>query len=121
MLCVEYQRNYLIVTSHIASCCIYTVYIANINVSTISHHHQYVPSVVNRSAVKDHHRSRSCATLIQSLYDIFCPFLDVIRPHCSRSPPLSSTIYPPFHQQSLYLIFSYYMSKILAFPFFDSI
>ena len=31
----------------------------------------YVPSVVNRSAVMDLHRSRSCATLIQSLYDIF--------------------------------------------------
>ena len=36
----------------------------------ITHHH-YVPSVVNRSAVMDLHRSRSCATLIQSLYDIF--------------------------------------------------
>ena len=42
----------------------------------------------------------------------FCPFLDVIRPH---------TIYPSFHQQSLYPISSYYMSKILTFPFFDSI
>ena len=30
-----------------------------------------MPSVVNRSAVMDLHRSRSCATLIQSLYDIF--------------------------------------------------
>ena len=29
-------------------------------------HHHYVPSVVNRSAVMDLHRSRSCATLIQS-------------------------------------------------------
>ena len=84
-------------------------------------HHHYVPSVVNRSAVMDLHRSRSCATLIQSLYDIFCPFLDVIRPHCSRSPSSSSTIYPSFHQQSLYPISSYYMSKILTFPFFDSI
>ena len=36
-----------------------------------NHHHHYVPSVVNRSAVMDLHRSRSCATLIQSLYDIF--------------------------------------------------
>ena len=35
------------------------------------HHHHYVPSVVNRSAVMDRHRSRSCATLIQSSYDIF--------------------------------------------------
>ena len=35
-----------------------------------THHHQYVPSVVNRSAVMDLHRSRSCATLMQS-YDIF--------------------------------------------------
>ena len=34
-------------------------------------YHHYVPSVVNRSAVMDLHRSRSCATLIQSLYDIF--------------------------------------------------
>ena len=34
-------------------------------------HHHYVPSEVNRSAVMDLHRSRSCATLIQSLYDIF--------------------------------------------------
>ena len=49
----------------------------------------------------------------------FCPFLDVIRPHCSRSPSSSSTIYPSFHQQSLYPISSYYMSKILTFPFFD--
>ena len=30
-----------------------------------------MPSVVNRSAVMDLHRSRSCVTLIQSLYDIF--------------------------------------------------
>ena len=74
-------------------------------------------SVVNRSAVMDLHRSRSCATLIQSLYDFFCPFLDVIRPHCSRPlPPSSSTTYPSFHQQSLYPISSYYMSKILTFP-----
>ena len=51
----------------------------------------------------------------------FYPFLDVIRPHCSRSPSSSSTIYPSFHQQSLYPISSYYMSKILTFPFFDSI
>ena len=35
------------------------------------HSFHYVPSVVNRSAVMDLHRSRSCATLIQSLYDIF--------------------------------------------------
>ena len=35
------------------------------------YHHHYAPSVVNRSAVMDLHRSRSCATLIQSLYDIF--------------------------------------------------
>ena len=48
----------------------------------------------------------------------FCPFLDVIRPHCSRSPPSSSTIYPSFHQQSLYPISSYYMSKILTLSFF---
>ena len=47
----------------------------------------------------------------------FCPFLDVIRPHCSRSPPSSSTVYPSLHQQSLYPISSYYMSKILTFPF----
>ena len=38
----------------------------------INHHHpHYVPSVVNRSVVMDFHRSRSRATLIQSLYDIF--------------------------------------------------
>ena len=43
----------------------------------------------------DLHRSRSCATLIQSLYDIFCLFLDVIRPHYSRSPrPLLPFILP---------------------------
>ena len=48
----------------------------------------------------------------------FCPFLDVIRPHCSGSPPSSSAIYPSFHQQSLYPISSYYMSKVLTFPFF---
>ena len=40
-------------------------------ISHRSYHHHYVPSVVNRSAVMDLHRSRSCATLIQSLYDIF--------------------------------------------------
>ena len=34
-------------------------------------HHHYVPSIVNRSAVMDLHCSRSCATLIQSLCDIF--------------------------------------------------
>ena len=34
-------------------------------------HIHYVPSVVNSSAVMDLHRSRSCATLMQSLYDIF--------------------------------------------------
>ena len=34
-------------------------------------HHHYVPCVVNKSAVMDFHRSQSCATLIQSLYDIF--------------------------------------------------
>ena len=45
----------------------------------------------------------------------FCPFLDVIRPHCSRFPLSSSTIYPSFHQQSLYPISSYYISKILTF------
>ena len=44
--------------------CIYSFWFLN-------HHHHYVPSVVNRSAVMDLHRSRSCATLIQSLYDIF--------------------------------------------------
>ena len=33
--------------------------------------HHYVPSVVNRSAVMDLHRSRSCATVIQSLYDSY--------------------------------------------------
>ena len=41
------------------------------NVLFACHHHHYVPSVVNRSAVMDLHRSRSCAILIQSLYDIF--------------------------------------------------
>ena len=41
------------------------------NNSKKAYHHHYVPSVVNRSAVMDLHRSRSCATLIQSLYDIF--------------------------------------------------
>ena len=50
-----------------------------------------------------------------------CPFLDVIHSQCSRSPPSSSTIYPSFHQQSLYPISSYYMSKILILPYFDSI
>ena len=42
-----------------------------IDIINLFHHHHYVPSVVNRSAVMDLHRSRSCATLIQSLYDIF--------------------------------------------------
>ena len=40
-------------------------------VNIVNNHHHYVPSVVNRSAVMDLHRSRSCATLVQSLYDIF--------------------------------------------------
>ena len=47
----------------------------------------------------------------------FCPFLDVICPHCSRSPLSSSTIYPSFHQQSLYPISSYYKSKYWHFLF----
>ena len=42
----------------------------------------------------------------------FCPFLDVIRPHCSRSPPSSSTIYPSYHQQSLYTVSSYYVRTL---------
>ena len=70
------------------------------------------------------HGSPSFSILCQSdavIIWYFCPFLDVSRPHCSRSPPSSSTIYPSFHQQLLYPISSYYMSKILTFPFFDSI
>ena len=43
---------------------------ANIS-TTKNHHHHYVPSVVNRTGVMDLHRSRSCASLIQSLNDIF--------------------------------------------------
>ena len=52
------------------------------------HHHHYVPSVVNRSAVMDLHRSRSRATLIQSLYDIFVHslmsrYIDKFLKHCT--------------------------------------
>ena len=46
-------------------------FVPGLTFSPSSHHHHYVPFVVNRSAVMDLHRSRSCATLIQSLYDIF--------------------------------------------------
>ena len=84
------------------------------------HHHHYVPSVVNRSAVMDLHRSRPCATLTQSLYDIFVHSLMLSVHIVLGLPPSSSTIYPSFHQQSLYPISSYYMSNILTFPFFWS-
>ena len=63
----------------------------------VNHHH--VPSVVNRSAVMDLHRSRSCATLMQSLYDIFVHSLILSVNIVLGSPPSSSTIYPSFHQQ----------------------
>ena len=70
----------------------------------------YVPSVVSRSAVMDLHRSRSCATLIQSLYDIFVhslmlsvhivlslprPLLPSILPSISnRCTPFPLIVYP---------------------------
>ena len=50
------------------------------------HHHHYVPSVVNRSAVMDLHRSRSCATLILSCYDIFFHSL-MLSVHIVLGPP----------------------------------
>ena len=57
---------YMHILCKIYACSIYIAYY-------IHHHchHYYVPSVVNRSAVMDLHRSRSCATLMESLYDIF--------------------------------------------------
>ena len=52
---------------------LFAIYITDLEntFNTSEAHHHYVPSVVNRSAVMDLHRSRSCGTLIQSLYDIF--------------------------------------------------
>ena len=47
------------------------LYFASLQCIFMEYHHHYVPSVVNRSAVMDLHHSRSCATLMQSLYDIF--------------------------------------------------
>ena len=77
-----------------------------------------MPYVVNRSAVMDLHRFRSCATLIQSLYDIFVHSLMLlVHIVLGPPPPASSIIYLFFHQQSLYPVSSYYMSKILTFPF----
>ena len=75
-------------------------------------HHHCVPSVVNRSAVMDLHRSRSCATLMQSLYDISVhslmlsvhivlglprPLLPFILPSISnRGTPSPLIIYPNY-------------------------
>ena len=85
----------------------------------IFHHHHYVPSVVNRSAVMDLHRSRSCATLIQSLYDIFVhslmlsvhivlglprPLLPFILPSISNRCTPSPLIICPKYWHFLFLI-----------------
>ena len=82
-------------------------------------HHHYVPSVVNRSAVMDLHRSRSCATLIQSLYDIFVhslmlsvhivlglprPLLPFILPSISNRCTPSPLIICPKYWHFLFLI-----------------
>ena len=81
--------------------------------------HHYVPSVVNRSAVMDLHRSRSCATLIQSLYDIFVhslmlsvhivlglprPLLPFILPSISNRCTPSPLIICPKYWHFLFLI-----------------
>ena len=83
------------------------------------HHHHYVPSVINRSAVMDLHRSRSCATLIQSLYDIFVhslmlsihivlglprPLLPFIFPSISNRCTPSPLIICPKYWHFLFLI-----------------
>ena len=79
----------------------------------------YVPSVVNRSAVMDLHRSRSCATLMQSLYDIFVhslmlsvhivlclprPLLPFILPSISnRCTPFPLIICPKYCYYRIYI------------------
>ena len=71
------------------------------------YHHHYVPSVVNRSAVMDLHRSRSCATLIQSLYDIFVHSL-MLSVHIVLGPPP--------HRPLLPFIFSSISNRRTPFP-----
>ena len=44
-------------------------------------HHRCVPSVVNGSAVMDLHRSRSCATLIQSLFGTIFRYIESSATH----------------------------------------
>ena len=83
------------------------------------YHHHYVPSVVNRSAVMDLHRSRSCATVIQSLYDSFVhslmlsvhivlglprPLLPFILPSISNRCTPSPLIICPKYWHFLFLI-----------------
>ena len=79
----------------------------------------YVPFVINRSAVMDLHLSRSCATLIQSLYDIFVhslmlsvhivlslprPLLPFILPSSSNRCTLFPLIICPKYWHFLFLI-----------------
>ena len=88
----------------------------------MNHYHHYVPSVVNRSAVMDLHRSQSCATLIQSLYDIFVhslmlsvhivpglprPFLPFILPSISnRCTPFPLIICPKYWYFLFLIVFN---------------
>ena len=95
------------------------IYILHVHSQTLIHHHPYVPSVVNRSAVMDLHCSRSCATLMQSLNDIFVhslmlsvyivlglprPLLPFILPSISNRCTPSPLIICPKYWHFLFLI-----------------
>ena len=73
--------------------------------------------VVNRSAVIELHRSRSCATLIQSLYDIFVHSL-MLSVHIVLGLPrlLLPFILPSITNRFLLLYF-----QNIDISFFDSI
>ena len=69
--CCNMSQNEAVRVSISQSGCVSHVKPVTCMPSKSFYHYLYAPPVVNRSAVIDFHRSRSCATLIQSLYDIF--------------------------------------------------
>ena len=74
---------------------------------TLFHHHSSLCAICSLQV--GCHRSPSFLILCHSdavIIWYFCPFIDVICPHCSRSLPSSSTNYPSFNQQSLHPISS---------------
>ena len=85
------------------------------------HHHHYMSSVVNRSALLDLHRSQFCATLIQSLHDVFVPsFMLSVYTVLGLPRPLLSFILPSSSNRctrSPLII----CQKYWHFLFFDSI